>query len=155
MPVEVYTASVHIAATPEQVFDYFTSPEAMVRWMGRRAALDARPGGEFSLDFKEVRVRGQYLEVDRPKRLLIAWGHEGSDILPPGASTLEVTLSPETTGTTVRIVHRDLPGREIARHVMGWQHFLARLVTAAAGGDPGPDLWLTSPPPEATSPAPE
>lgn len=152
MPGESYTASVHIAAPPERVFDYFTRPQALVRWMGRRAKLDPWPGGEFRLDFKEVRVRGRYVEVERPKRLLITWGHEGSDLLPPGASTLEVTLSPEASGTTVRIVHRDLPGREIGRHIMGWQHFLERLVTAASGGDPGPDPWLISPPPEVESP---
>lgn len=151
---DAYTTSVHISATPEKVFDYFTRPEAMVRWMGRRATLDPTPGGQFSLDFKEVRVRGRYLEVEWPRRLVISWGHEGSDLLPPGASTVEVILRPEATGTTVEIQHSNLPTRERPRHALGWQHFLTRLAVAASGGDPGPDPWLTSPPPEATSPAP-
>ena len=152
MDREPYTASVHIAAPPERVFDYFTRPEAMIRWMGRQARLDARPGGEFSLDFNRVHVRGRFLEVDRPKRLLISWGHEGSDLLPPGASTLEVTFEPGRSGTTVRVVHRDLPKREMPRHAMGWEHYLDRLAAAGAGADPGPDPWLTTPPPGATSP---
>ena len=68
-----YTASVHIRAQPEQVFDYFTEPEAILRWMGDYAALDPVPGGQFTLDVNGVPVRGRYLAVDRPRRLLISW----------------------------------------------------------------------------------
>jgi uncharacterized protein YndB with AHSA1/START domain len=146
MTVEPNTASVHIAARPEQVFEYFIRAEAIVRWMGDYAVLDARPDGEFTLDINGVPVRGRYLEVEPPRRLLISWGHAGSDRLPPGASTVEVTLTPDADGTTVRIVHRDLPEVEATQHALGWKHFLERLVTAGAGGDPGPDPWATSPP---------
>lgn len=152
MPAEPYTASVHINAEPEKVFEYFVTPEALTRWMGRRAVLVAVPGGTFALDFKQARVRGRYLEVDRPRRLVISWGHEGSELLPPGASILEVTFSNQAGGTLVEVMHRELPEREAPRHALGWGHFLERLVTAAGGGDPGPDPWLTSPPPEATQP---
>jgi hypothetical protein len=43
-----YTASVHIAADPERVFDYFTKPAAILRWMGDYAVLDPHPGGQFT-----------------------------------------------------------------------------------------------------------
>jgi uncharacterized protein YndB with AHSA1/START domain len=144
--VEPYTASVHIAARPDRVFDYFTRAEAIVRWMGDYAVLDPRPGGEFTLDINGVPVRGRYLEVEPPRRLLISWGHAGSERLPPGASTLEVTLTPDREGTTVRIVHSDLPEPEARQHAIGWQHFLERLIAVGAGGDAGPDPWATSPP---------
>lgn len=146
MAAKRYTASVHIAAEPEQVFDYFIRPEAIVRWMGDYALLDPRPGGEFTLDINGVPVRGRYLELDPPRRLVISWGHAGSERLPPGASTVEITLSKEGEGTTVRIVHRALPEPEASQHALGWPHFLARLVIAGAGGNPGPDPWATSPP---------
>jgi uncharacterized protein YndB with AHSA1/START domain len=145
-PAEPYDTSIHIAATPERVFDYFTRPEAIVQWMGDYAVLDPRPGGEFTLDINGVPVRGHYLELDPPRRLVIAWGHAGSQRLPPGASTLEVTLTPEAGGTTVRIAHRDLPEPDAAEHAIGWPHFLARLGAAAAGREPGADPWATSPP---------
>ena len=93
MAAEPLTASVHIEATPEQVFEYFTSPEAIVRWMGDYALLQPTPGGAFEVDINGVPVRGRYLEVEPPHRLLISWGHAGSDRLPPGASTVEVRLS--------------------------------------------------------------
>ena len=135
-----------MGARPEQVFDYFTQPEAIVRWMGDYAVLDPRPGGEFTLDINGVPVRGRYLDVDPPRRLVISWGHAGSQRLPPGASTVEVTLTPEGEGTTVQIVHRGLPAPEAHRHALGWAHFLDRLASAGAGGDPGPDPWATAPP---------
>jgi hypothetical protein len=47
-------------------------------------------------------------------------------VLPPGASTLEVTLTDHEGGTLVRVLHRDLPLMEAAKHAIGWQHFLPR-----------------------------
>ena len=139
MAAEPLTASVHIEAAPEQVFEYFTSPEALVRWMGDYAVLQPTPGGAFEVDINGVPVRGRYLEVEPPHRLLVSWGHAGSDRLPPGASTVEVRLSPAGGGTQVEIEHRDLPADLGAGFGRGWPHFLQRLAVAAAGGDPGPD----------------
>jgi uncharacterized protein YndB with AHSA1/START domain len=139
MTAEPLTASVHIEAAPERVFEHFTSPEAIVRWMGDYALLQATPGGAFEVDINGVPVRGRYLEVDPPHRLLISWGHAGSDRLPPGASTVEVRLTPAGGGTRVEIEHRDLPADVRAGFGRGWPHFLGRLAIAAAGGDPGPD----------------
>jgi uncharacterized protein YndB with AHSA1/START domain len=139
MAAEPLSASIHVRAEPERVFAYFTEPEAIVRWMGDYAVLDATPGGEFAVDINGVPVRGRYLEVDPPRRLLISWGHAGSERLPPGASTVEVLLTAVGAGTDVRIVHRDLPEPYADGHARGWRHFLARLAIAGAGGDPGPD----------------
>jgi uncharacterized protein YndB with AHSA1/START domain len=114
--------------------------------MGDYAVLDPVPGGQFTLDISGVPVRGRYLEVDRPRRLLVSWGHAGSDRLPPGASTVEVTLTPSDGGTTVTIAYAGLPVPEANQHRLGWDHFLARLILAAGGGDPGPDPWAATPP---------
>ena len=126
------SASIHIEAEPERIFAYFTRPEAMVRWMGEFARLQATPGGEFAVDIRGVPVRGRYLEIDPPRRLVISWGHAGSEHLPPGASTLEVRLTPDGGGTRVEINHSGLPEPEATGHVAGWRHFLARLAQAAA-----------------------
>ena len=58
---------------------YFTLPKSIVRWMGDYAVLDPRPDGEFTLDINGVPVRGRYLELDPPRRLVISSGHAGSD----------------------------------------------------------------------------
>lgn len=155
MPAEPFVATVHIEAEPSRVFEYFVNPDELTKWMGRRAVLDPRPGGEFALDFHSARVRGRFLDVERPRRLVISWGQAGSAVLPPGASTVEVTFSAQAGGTLVTLVHRGLPAVEAARHALGWQHFLRRLERIAGGRDPGPDPWLTSPPPAVTRPAAE
>ncbi len=74
MPAEPITATVHIEAPPERVFEYFTRPEALLRWMGEHAVVDPTPGGEFTVDIRGVPVRGRYLELEPPWRLLISWG---------------------------------------------------------------------------------
>jgi uncharacterized protein YndB with AHSA1/START domain len=139
MAAEPVTASVHIDAPPERVYEYFTRPEAIVSWMGDHAVLEARPGGRFHLDILGAPVRGTYLRLDPPHRLLISWGYAGSDRLPPGASTVEVRLTADRGGTRVELEHRDLPLPERPGHVSGWTHYLARLEAEAAGRDPGPD----------------
>ena len=56
----------------------------------------------------------------------------------------EYELAPEGEGTRLLFTHRDLPTKESAEsHSLGWDHYHERLAVAAAGGDPGPDPWLT------------
>ena len=82
---------IHIAAPPETVFSFFTDPEKMVRWMGIAADLDARPGGLYRVDINGRDVaRGEYVVVEPPSRVVIAFGWEGEDEnpVPPGSTTL-------------------------------------------------------------------
>jgi uncharacterized protein YndB with AHSA1/START domain len=129
---------VHIEAEPHIVFEYFTRPEAMVSWIGDYAVLDPRPGGEFTLDVDGVPVRGRYLEVHPPRRIVLSWGHAGSDRLPPGASTVEITLTPEREGTTVWIMHHLARRRVLfdgpvwGEQAVSWQGLLQRFAGVAA-----------------------
>jgi hypothetical protein len=47
---EEIVREVRIAASPEEVFTYFTDAEKLVVWKAMRAELDARPGGVFLMD---------------------------------------------------------------------------------------------------------
>jgi uncharacterized protein YndB with AHSA1/START domain len=139
MAAEPVTASVFVKAAPARVYEYFTHPEAIVRWMGEYAVLEPTPGGEFTVDVRGAPVRGRYLELDPPHRLLISWGYAGSAQLKPGASTIEVRFIAEPGGTRVELEHRDLLDDQRHDHTVGWTHYLARLQLAAAGEDPGLD----------------
>jgi uncharacterized protein YndB with AHSA1/START domain len=145
-PIETgnVTCEVVVAAPPETVFPFFTEPDRMVRWMGTEAELDARQGGEFFVNVAgSHRARGEYVEVQPPNRVVFTWGWEGEgNPVPPGSSTVEVTLTPEGEGTKVVLVHRDLPDIEeggARSHEHGWTHYLGRLEVAGRGDDAGPD----------------
>src|ERR1022692_1235906 len=69
-------------------------------------------------------------------------GWEGDADLPPGASTVTITLEPTEGGTIVRLVHEELTDEQAASHGQGWSHYLDRLVPAATTGDAGTDDWM-------------
>jgi len=139
--IDAVEVEIRIAGSPEAVFAYLVDPEKMVRWMGAYAESDPRPGGVYALDINgQARARGRYVEVVPFSRLVFTFGWEDDESVPPGSSTVEMTLTPDRDGTLVRLVHRGLLAaaqRELHRD--GWQLYLARLSVAARGGEPGPD----------------
>lgn len=137
--------SIEIVASPETVFDYLTTNDGMTAWMGQYADLDPRPGGRFAVDIAGHPVRGEYLQVERPHRVVVSWGFEGSDDLPAGASTVEFRLTRTGSGTRVDLCHSDLPDAEVRGHADGWANFLPRLAVVCAGDNPGPDDWRPLP----------
>jgi uncharacterized protein YndB with AHSA1/START domain len=152
MTAEPITASVHIDAPPQQVYEYFMHADAIVRWMGDYAVLEPEPGGQFTVDVRGAPIRGRFLELQPPHRLVISWGYAGSERLPPGASTIEIRLTAQHGGTRVDLEHRDLPADEVLGHTIGWQHYIARLAVAAAGRDAGLDPGMDDPPSGAHEP---
>jgi uncharacterized protein YndB with AHSA1/START domain len=138
---EPYQTELDIDAPVEDVFRHLTDPACMIRWMGQHATLEPVPGGSFEIDINGVPVRGRYVTVDPPRRIVVTWGVAGSADLPPGSTEVEFTLSPAKSGTRLRLVHRNLPDSQAPAHAVGWPHFLDRLVLAATGHNPGPDTW--------------
>lgn len=137
-PLEV---SVHIAASPDTVFPYFTDPRRYVQWMGSDATLEAVPGGTYRVSIRDgVQASGEFVEVDPPKRLVFTWGWHGDPAVPPGSTRVEVIFEEVDGGTRVLLRHLGLPSQDVQDpHAEGWQLYLSRLTVRAAGGDPGPD----------------
>jgi uncharacterized protein YndB with AHSA1/START domain len=142
---EPIVQELRIDASPETVFAFFTEPDKLTRWLASEATLDPRPGGinlqTHPGDADNPRgpyyMRGEFLEVSPPARVVFTWGFENSDVpVEPGGSTVEVTLEPDGDGTLLRLVHRDLPASERPPHDAGWDGMLDRLAIAATGGDP-------------------
>jgi uncharacterized protein YndB with AHSA1/START domain len=130
-----------VDATPETTWPLLTEPGRHVEWMGTEAELDPRPGGVY-----RVRVQGrnpsggQFVEVVPHQKVVFSFGwDEPGHPIPPGSTTVEITLHPEGAKTLVRLVHRGLPDEAVGDHTRGWDHYLGRLAVAVAGGDPGPD----------------
>jgi len=145
--VDAVEVEVLIAASPETVFDFFTEPDLMLQWMGRRVELDPRPGGGFLAEIRDdALASGEYVAVEPPNRVVFTWGWNGEDsVTKPGSSTVEVLLeADDDAGTRLRLIHRDLPSAESAeKHGHGWGHYLERLRVAAGGGDAGADEWAS------------
>jgi uncharacterized protein YndB with AHSA1/START domain len=140
---EAFETQVDIDAPPDEVFRHLVDPKAMATWIGQHAVLEAHPGGRFEIDVNGVPVRGQYVAVEPPSRVVVTWGMAGSDELPPGSTEVEFTLVAEGAGTRLHLVHRNLPESQAPQHADGWTHFVGRLASAASGHDPGPDPWAT------------
>ena len=137
------TVEVLVDASPETIFEFFIDPEKMTRWKGTRAELDPVPGGVYSVDVThQHHARGEYVAIEPPRRVVFTWGWEGDDSVPPGSSTVEITLEPQGESTLVRLVHSGLPEDKRDLHREGWEHFASRLAIAGTGGDPGPDPML-------------
>jgi uncharacterized protein YndB with AHSA1/START domain len=139
--------TVRIAAPPSIVFRYFVEPMRMQRWMGVLVEAEARPGGLYRVDVTgEAIARGEFVEVVPHERVVWTWGWEGDEHgVPPGSTTVEVTLTPDGDGTVVRLRHSGLPDADAAdQHRAGWTHYLDRLAIAGAGGDPGTDSSVTA-----------
>lgn len=136
-----FATSIDIEAPIDVVFEHLVKPACMTRWMGTHATLRPVPGGEFSVDINGYLVRGEYIEVEPPHRVVVSWGMEGLEDLPPGSSRVEFTLTPTRSGTKVSLKHTALPETRSKGHATGWSNYLGRLAVAASGSDPGPDNW--------------
>ena len=126
---------IRIAATPETVFEFFTEPAQMTRWLCSDATVDLRVGGVYDQthqadDGQLYHLRSKFIEISPPRRLVFSWmfdkPFEGSDTVD---SSVEVTFEPDGDGTLVRLVHHNVPEPARADHEGGWTTLLDRLRT--------------------------
>ena len=103
-----------VKAPPELVFDAWTKPEHLRNWWGPRRLelvqcdVDLRVGGAWRFvhrapDGQEFAFYGEYLEVDRPNKLVATWCWEG---MPEDVVIETLTLEAVDGGTIVRGVAR-------------------------------------------------
>jgi uncharacterized protein YndB with AHSA1/START domain len=118
-----------IEASPQEVFPYLVQPDLLVRWLGSWVDVDPQPGGVFAADLGQIPVRGSYVSVDPPHRVVFTWGIAGNQELPAGSSTVEIVLRPEGDATLVELTHRDLPVDRHADHRQGWTNLLGVLAS--------------------------
>ena len=139
----VVEVSVHIAASPETVFPYFTDPSRYVQWMGSGAILEPVPGGPTGSQMRGG-VEAAVLHRDQPAAP--ARVHLGLDARsPPSRPAPRASSSrcgPEHGGTRVVLRHHGLPDDDQGRAPpQGRAGALPRPAGCSGlrGGDPGPD----------------
>lgn len=132
---EPIVKEMRIDARPETVFGFFTEPDKLTRWLAAEAATDPREGGinhqTHISDGRSYYMRGEFVEVSPPHRVVFTWYFENYDIgVEPGTSTVEVTLEADDGGTLLRLVHSGLPEATRGEHDEGWSEMLTRLAAA-------------------------
>jgi len=102
------------AASAEDVFDAWTSPVVMRRWLHcapdwdtPEAEVDLRVGGKARVvmrrpDGTEVEARGEYTVIDRPRRLVMTWTFDDD---PANKQLIELSFSEAEGSTTVLMVN--------------------------------------------------
>ena len=123
--------SVLVPLGPEETFALLTEPERLRRWQAVTARVELRAGGEYRWTIVPGHTAaGTITELEPGKRIVFSFGWEDSDDLPPGASTVTITLEPAEGGTNVHLVHSGLTPEQAAGHQEGWDHY----ARAARGG---------------------
>ena len=131
------------AASAEDVFDAWTSPEVMRRWFHcapdwstPEAEVDLRVGGKVRVvmrrpDGTDVAAYGAYTLIDRPRRLVMTWTFDDD---PANEQLIELSFSESEGSTTVLMVNSGISTDE--RHDAqdeGWHGCFDQLDRALAG----------------------
>ena len=126
-----------IKGSAERVFDAFTDPRQRIKWWGAPGLFqathmesDLRPGGIWMMrgtgrDGRPFIVRGEYLEIDRPRLLVFTWIRGGNE--DPTESTVRVELEESDGITTVRLAHSGLVTEALRNRNSGWPLVLSLL----------------------------
>ena len=130
-------ATVEIAVPPERVFRALASDE-LPQWWGApelyrttRWTGDLRVGGAWrtdgvGADGSAFHVEGEYLEIDRPRRLVQTWRPSWD---PGSNTTFSYDLEAIEGGTRITVRHGGFAGRAEAcqGHAAGWERVLTWL----------------------------
>lgn len=144
--------TITIAASPSRVYALLTDAAGLVRWMAPEADVDPVVGGVITWRHANGdRCSGRFLDLQPPHRVVFSYGWDAPEVgIPPGSTTVEVTLRPAGSGTELHLVHRGLSEPMADAHGGGWRHYLSRLASLAEGRDPGPDALADQRVPAAT-----
>ena len=130
-------------ASAEDVFDAWTSPEVMRRWLHcgpdwetPAAEVDLRIGGKVRVvmrrpDGTEAGMGGEYTLIDRPHRLVMTWTFDDD---PSNEQLIELSFTEAEGSTTVRMINSRIPTDERRDgQDEGWSGCVDELERALAG----------------------
>ena len=127
------------SASPERVFEAFSSAEAMSQWFGPvgcqvlNAQVDFRVGGDYHLritteDGGEISLVGTYDHIEKPKYLSFSWRWVYNPDFNPCDSFVNITFQEHGDGTLLRLVQTGIDDdTDRNMHVMGWSSTFEKL----------------------------
>ncbi len=122
-------------AAAERVFDAWLDPDAAGKWLfaapnGQmvRVEIDARVGGKFIFvdrrDGEDVEHTGEYLEIDRPRRLVFTFAVPKYS---PVVTRVTIDIVPIETGCDLALTHDGVLPEWASRSESGWTMLLEGL----------------------------
>lgn len=125
----------HFDASPERVFDAWLDPATAGRWLFSapngemvKVDIDARVGGHFCFrdrrDGEDVDHVGEYLQIDRPRRLVFTFG------VPKYAEAMTrvtIDIVPVGSGCDLTLLHEDVLPEWADATTEGWTGILEHL----------------------------
>jgi len=137
-------SEIHIAAPRQRVFQALTDAQQLRRWFSSPECpvklweMDARPGGRYRYatekgtivvnGVSEFECHGEILELDPPSLLVYSWIANWHDDK-SRRTVVRWELTPDATGTQVRVIHSGLAQEGVARkdYSGGWPGVLEML----------------------------
>jgi uncharacterized protein YndB with AHSA1/START domain len=115
-------------ASPERVFDAWVDPVVAAKWLftsltseSHSTELDVRVGGGWTIidrrDGVDYRAIGEYLEIDRPRRLVFTFGMPQ---FAEGFARVTVEIAADGTGALMSLTQEDVPAGAEAALEEGW-----------------------------------
>ncbi len=126
---------------PERVFDAWLDPDVTRRWLFATPSglivecrIEPRVGGGFTIvdrrDGEDVAHTGEYVEIDRPRRLVFTFAVPKYS---SAVSRVSIDISPATGGCLLTLTNDGVP-REFADGTRkGWTDLMDRLEKVLAG----------------------
>lgn len=123
-----------IAAPPETVFDAWLDPAGVGTWLFatpggtmERIEIDPRVGGRFRIDERRdgqpAEHHGEYVEIDRPRRLDFDFWTSFSDV----RTRITVAIAPDGGGSLLTLTHEGVRADWEDRTRQGWTMILEGL----------------------------
>ncbi len=103
-----------IKADPEELYAALTRAATIKLWSGEDAEMNEEPGTEFSL--WEGSISGMNLEFEKGKKIVQQW-YFGEQEEP---SIVTIKLHPHKSGTSVELVHTNIPDEAYEDISSGW-----------------------------------
>jgi len=127
-------------ASAERVFDAWLDPHKAGRWLFATASgqilrveIDARVGGQFVFvdrrNGEEVEHTGEYLELDRPRRLVFRFSVPKYSSV---STRVAIDIVPAGSGCELTLVHEGVLPEYEAQTQDGWKTILNGLAASLA-----------------------
>ena len=102
--------SIDILASPDAVWRWLASQDALRQWISPNIEIDMRVGGPYCFlgPDNKTRISGTVLELQTERSLILSWLEEEGGWLHP--ARLVITLVPTAAGTRVTLIHDGFEG---------------------------------------------